>query len=113
MQFNKTYSALCSPAQLYFTISIILTSLILIQNLVYGDMKELCVGSYTCEIPHTGIFFLIKFLYIIFWTWFLNYLCKHGLSKLSWFLVLIPILLFAIGLALVIFVVLNDKKKKQ
>lgn len=113
MPFNKTYSALCTPARLYFVISTILGVLILVQNLVKGESKELCVGSYSCEISHSGLFFLFQFLYILFWTWFLNYLCSHGLKSLSWFLVLIPILLFAIGLAVVLYEDALEKEHKK
>jgi hypothetical protein len=32
-------------------------------------------------------------LYIIFWTWILNLICKSGASVVSWVLVLFPIIL--------------------
>jgi hypothetical protein len=47
--------------------------------------------------------FLVKIVYILFWTWILNLICKDGHTGIAWFLVLIPfILLFVImGLVMV------------
>ena len=102
---NKSYKSLCSPSRFYLVISAVLAGLILVQNLVHGNTKELCVGSYSCSIPHIVLFFAVKILYILFWTWFLDYLCRHGLKSLSWFLVLIPFLLFAVVLAIILLAV--------
>ena len=43
-----------------------------------------------------------KIIYILFWTFILNSLCKAGYKEISWFLVLLPILLLFIILGLVI-----------
>ena len=96
MNLGKTYKALCAPAQFYLVISAILGSLILVQNLFHGDTSELCVGLYTCDISHVAVFFMVKILYVLFWTFVLNFLCRKGLKSLSWFLVLVPFVLFAL-----------------
>ena len=103
MNLNKTYKSLCTPSKFYLVISAILGGLLLAQNLLHGDVTELCVGSYTCDISHIGVFFVFKILYILFWTWVLNLLCKHGLKSLSWFLVLVPFVLFALLLGIFIY----------
>ena len=113
MTLAKTLKSLCAPAQFYLAISVIVAGLILVQNLFSGESNELCVGSYSCEIPHVALFFVIKVLYVLFWTWFLNLLCKHGLKTLSWFLVLIPFLLFALVLAVILYSSLEDKNVKK
>jgi hypothetical protein len=46
--------------------------------------------------------FVFKALYILFWTFILNSLCKAGYKEVSWFLVLLPLILLFIILALVI-----------
>ena len=44
---------------------------------------------------------LMKTVFVLIWTWFLNFLCSRGYSGISWFLVLLPflfiILIFIIG----------------
>jgi hypothetical protein len=47
--------------------------------------------------------FIIKLIYILFWTWVLNLICKDGHTNISWLLVLLPfILLFVmIGLLMI------------
>ena len=113
MNLNKTYKSLCSPAQFYIVISVILGGLMLVQNLFNGDVTELCVGSYTCDISHIAIFFIVKTLYILFWTWVLNLLCKKGLKTLSWFLVLVPFVLFALLLGVFIYEDINEKTHEK
>jgi len=40
--------------------------------------------------------FVIKAIYILFWTWILNLVCAAGAPGIAWFLVLLPfIVLFA------------------
>jgi amino acid transporter len=45
-----------------------------------------------------------KVLFILLWTWFLNYLCSKNLTGVAWFLVLIPyifmilIIIFAVDI---------------
>jgi hypothetical protein len=38
----------------------------------------------------------MKILYVVFWTFILNALCSYGYYKLSWFLLLLPFILFFI-----------------
>ena len=113
MKLDKTISSLCSPARLYLGISVFFVLLLLIQNIMNGNSGELCVGIYKCNITHIALFFIGKLLYITFWTWLLNLFCKYGLKTLSWFLVLVPFLLFAVGLGLVLYIELNKKNTKH
>jgi len=45
---------------------------------------------------------LTKTIFVLVWTWFLNFLCSKGYGGISWFLVLLPfifmIVIFIIGL---------------
>lgn len=84
---------LCTPAMLYFVISIVALIIVLLQNL--GNTNSYNVGSFSCRVPNTAVVFVIKLLYILFWTYVLNLICKDGHVGISWLLVLLPwILLF-------------------
>lgn len=83
---------LCSPAYLYFVFSMILLLVMIIQN--FGNTNTYCIGSLSCDVPSTVLIFIIKVVYILFWTWILNLICKAGYSSISWFLVFLPIILF-------------------
>ena len=91
--FPKTLKELCTPAMIYFVISVITLAMVLLQNL--GNQNSYNVGSYSCRVPNTALVFIIKLIYILFWTWVLNLICKDGHTTISWLLVLLPwIMLF-------------------
>jgi hypothetical protein len=95
MAFPKNLKELCSPAAFYFIISIFSLVLILFQNL--GNSNSYTIGSFSCRVPSTILVFVIKLIYILFWTWILNLICKDGHTGISWLLVLLPwILLFVL-----------------
>jgi hypothetical protein len=94
-EIPKILKDLCSPAIVYFAISIASLIIILFQNV--GNKNSYNVGNFSCRVPNTSIVFFVKFIYIIFWTYILNLICKDGHNGLSWLLVLLPwILLFVI-----------------
>jgi hypothetical protein len=97
-QFPKSLKELCTPALLYFVISIVALVIVLFQN--FGNTHSYHVGNFSCRVPNTAAVFIVKFIYILFWTWVLNLICKDGHTTISWLLVLLPwILLFVmIGL---------------
>ena len=93
--FPKTLKELCTPAMIYFVISMISLVMVLLQNL--GNNQSYHVGSFSCRVPNTTLVFTVKLIYILFWTWVLNLICKDGHTSISWLLVLLPwILLFVI-----------------
>jgi hypothetical protein len=95
MSFPKSLKELCQPAFVYFAISIFAMTLILLQNL--GNKHNYNVGAFSCRVPHNAIVFIIKFIYILFWTWILNLICKDGHTNIAWLLVLLPfIFLFVV-----------------
>jgi len=102
MKLHKAINSLCSPARFYFGLSVFVVLMLLAQNLVNGNPDELCVGAYKCDFPNVALLLVFKTIYVLFWTWLLNYLCVKGHKTLSWFIVLIPFLLLAIGLAAMI-----------
>ena len=95
MAFPRTLNELCSPALFYFVISIVGLLLILFQNV--GNRNSYNLGNFSCRVPNTMMVFVIKIIYIVFWTWILNLICKDGYKTISWLLVLLPwILMFMI-----------------
>ena len=73
---------MCSPAFIYFVIAII------------GILMAL---------KRTGIMSsAVSLLFVLIWTWFLNFLCKKGYKVVSWILLFLPfisVILF-MGMAL-------------
>ena len=93
--FPKQLKDLCTPAALYFIISVLALGGVLLQNL--GNTNSYHVGSFSCRVPNTAAIFIAKLIYVLFWTYILNLICKDGHVGLSWLLVLLPwILLFVI-----------------
>ena len=96
------FKNLCTPALFYLVISIITMVIIAFQN--FGNERVYCIGYYSCPVSSVYLIFILKFIYIIFWTWVLNLICRAGLPIISWLLVLIPILLFFILIILMMIV---------
>ena len=96
----KRIQALCNPAMFYLVISGISFLFILFQNL--NNPNEYCVGSMKCNTEKKPVVFIGKVLYILFWTWLLDLMCKGGYTNLAWFILFLPFILFFILLALFI-----------
>lgn len=93
--FPKTLKELCTPASLYFVISMFGLIIVIFQNL--GNTNSYHVGNFSCRVPNTFFVFVMKLIYIVFWTYILNLICKDGHIGISWLLVLLPwIMLFVI-----------------
>jgi hypothetical protein len=89
---------LCTPSSVYLVISIIALVVILYQNI--GNIDQYCVGTMTCTVSNTALIFIIKIIYILFWTWILNLICRAGAPGIAWFLVLLPFILMFILISL-------------
>lgn len=86
---------LCRPAHLYLAVSVITLAVMYYQNMNNTDVY--CLGAYNCDVSNVAsvsMIFIIKFIYILFWTWILNLICKSGSSHIAWLLVLLPVILF-------------------
>jgi hypothetical protein len=97
-QFPKSLKELCTPSLIYFVISIISLVVVLLQNL--GNTNSYHVGSFSCRVPNTAFVFIVKLIYILFWTWVLNLICKDGHSGVSWLLILFPFILLFVMMGL-------------
>lgn len=84
--------SLCTPAFIYILLSSIGIIILAYQN--YGNQNLYCVGNINCPVESTTPVFIAKILYVLFWTFILNTLCSYGYYKLSWFILLLPFILF-------------------
>jgi hypothetical protein len=99
--FPRKLKELCSPALLYFLISMVGLIIVAIQNIT-SSMNTLQLAGMNMKIPSLIMFFIINIIYILFWTWVLNLICKDGHSEISWLLVLVPfILMFFVILSVI------------
>lgn len=103
--FNQIQK-LCSPAKLYFVISVLSFLGMLLQNCNSTSVYQ--VGTFKADTPcHPMWFFIAKAMYITFWTFGLNFLCQHGFKTVSWALVLLPIIGMFIIIGLLLFVLMK------
>ena len=91
MAFPKSVKELCSPALFYFVVSIVGLLIVAFQNM--GNNHELMLGSTMLNVQNNPVIFIVKLVYILFWTWILNLICKDGHSGISWVLVFLPFIL--------------------
>jgi hypothetical protein len=98
MAYPTSLKELCTPASLYFVISMIALVMVLFQNL--GNNNSYHVGSFSCRVPNTMAVFIVKLIYVLFWTYVLNLICKDGHVGVSWLLVLLPWLLLFVMIGL-------------
>jgi hypothetical protein len=98
MAYPTSLKELCTPASLYFVISMIALVMVLFQNL--GNNHSYHVGSFSCRVPNTMAVFIVKLIYVLFWTYVLNLICKDGHVGVSWLLVLLPWLLLFVMIGL-------------
>jgi hypothetical protein len=96
--FNLT--KLCTPAAIYFIISTIILIVLGSSNLNTPD--RLCIGDYSCYVGNNTIIFILNAVYILFWTFIFDLLCKNGYASISWFIVLLPVILMFVFYALVV-----------
>ncbi len=99
--FPRRLKDLCSPALLYFLISIVGLIIVAIQNMT-SNMNTLQLAGMHMRVPSLLLLFVVKLIYILFWTWILNLICKDGHTTISWLLVLVPfILMFFVVLSVI------------
>ncbi len=100
----KFLNNLCRPAFIYFIISLVAITIILGQNLFENKPGVYCVGMQRCSVPSVLSIFLAKIVYVLLWTWLLNYLCSKGYVSVSWFLLLLPLISMFIVIAIIMFI---------
>jgi H+/Cl- antiporter ClcA len=111
MAFPNKLSELCTPALIYFVLSVIGIVMAIFQNM--GNTNKYCLGSFACQVPSTIAVFIVKFVCVFFWTWVLNLMCADGHIGIAWFLVLLPFILLLLIILLIMTNQRNTKQKKQ
>ena len=86
---------MCTPATIYFVISLIGLILVGLNNLDNTD--KVCVGDYNCYVGNNTTVFIVNAIYILFWTFVLDLMCKAGYSSLSWVVLLLPFIIIVIA----------------
>ena len=71
-------SKLCTPAVIYLVLSVI--------AILMAIMKRMSMMTV-----------VVKTMFVLLWTWFLNFLCSKGYSGISWFLVLLPFIFIVLA----------------
>ena len=96
----KYIKKLCTPAYVYLVISVVAIVVLMFQNC--GNVDSYCIVNYEFPVPNTALIFFIKFLYVAFWTFILDSICKAGYKQFSWFLVIFPFILFFVLLGMLL-----------
>lgn len=110
MKLINSIRKLCTPAYVYLVISVIAIVAMMFQNA--GNSKKYCVGEFSCDVPSTAGIFVAKGIYIAFWTFILDALCKAGYKQFSWFMVLLPFILFFIIVGMVLLMAADQEISK-
>jgi hypothetical protein len=101
MKLLKSIKKMCTPAQLYLGLSVLSILSMCYQNIGTPDMYT--CGLISAKTPFNNtLYLLMQGLYIVGWTYLLSILCKKGYDKLSWVLVLLPIIAMFVLIGLII-----------
>ena len=94
----ESIKKLCTPAMIYFLISMFTLLVMIITN--FGNSKHFCMGEFECPVDNLYLIYIFKLGYLLIVTIILDLLCKNGYTRISWFLLFFPILFFFILLGL-------------
>lgn len=98
---RKMFNGLCKPSQLYLAFSIFSLFFVVVQNVINPNSNQFCLGKHSCDLGFSKWFtFIPQIVYIAVWTIILNSLCKTGYERLSWLMVLFPVVLMFTVIAL-------------
>ena len=89
---------LCTPAMVYFLISISTLLMMIFSN--RNSVSTLCMGEYQCPVESLFFIYIVKLAYLFIVTIILDSLCKNGYKSISWFLLLLPLLFYFVLLGL-------------
>lgn len=88
MKLVKQYNKLCSPSAAFLVLSV--TSLLLVLFVQKRNIKK--------RSPLLLMFLMLKLVYVLFWTWILDLICKSGHKGIAWALVLAPYVLVLLAI---------------
>lgn len=111
MALPTKLSQLCTPSYVYLIISVLAIAISIVQNI--GNKNKYTLGMFSCRVPSCIAIFIVKVIYILFWTWILNLICKDGHTGIAWFLVLLPFVLLFVIMGIVMIYQNKHKNKKE
>jgi len=111
MAFPSKLRQLCTPAYVYFILSVLMIVVAAFQNM--GNNGRYTLGMFSCMVPSCVLVFALKIVYILFWTWVLNLMCQDGHSEIAWFLLLLPFVLLFVAVGLVMMYQKKQQKKQN
>uniref|UniRef100_A0A6C0FB29 Uncharacterized protein n=1 Tax=viral metagenome TaxID=1070528 RepID=A0A6C0FB29_9ZZZZ len=94
---TKVISELCTPAQVYLLLSVF-AQLMYLSSMIYTNNAVVEAEPEGGHIHHyTFLGLIVNIIFAVLWVALLNYICqfKYG-NKISWFLVLFPIIFMVI-----------------
>ena len=113
MTISETFYNLCLPSKLYMIIGIIFLIVSYYHDMKTNDSEKICLGSLKCAIKNTPAYYGLNVIFILFWAWFLNLLCRYGWGKTAWFIFLFPYVLMIIALIVITKMVIGIAKTQQ
>ena len=112
MKAGDYFSNLCRPAYVYLVINVMVFISLAVQNL--GNTQHITIGQHTIPVPHHSfLYFVFKALFILFWTYILDSMCKAGYTGLSWFVLLLPFIFMVFAIGLIISTVSKEKNVRE
>ena len=103
--------SLCTPALVFFVISVVSLFVMIFDNL--ENTHTYCIGNVSCNVANTSMIFIFEILFLVFWTWLLNFICTRGYSGVAWFILLFPYILLFMVVLLVASEIKNTDKIKR
>jgi hypothetical protein len=104
---NKVRS-LCTPAFVFFVISVLSLFVMIFQNI--ENTNRYCFGNVSCNVANTSMIFIVKIIMIVVWTWLLEVLCSRGYEKVAWFILLLPYIFLMFIILLIASEIKNIKR---
>jgi hypothetical protein len=104
---NKVRS-LCTPALVFFIISVISLFIMIFENI--ENINSYCIGNVSCNVPNTSMIFILEIVFLVFWTWLLNFICSSGYPSVAWFILLLPYILILLVVLFVASEIRNTEK---
>ena len=98
MNLSAIFKSICLPSKVYLVVTFI------------GVLLSIFFSPFN----RFSIFFhLVHLIYIVFWTWVLNLICKAGYKLISWLLILVPFIGFIMYLFMFGDEVLNESRANK
>ena len=95
------FNYLCPPAYIYLVISLVFLILtVIFLNNGTLDLNQYCIDS-DCTKPNIAFLILFKAIFILFWAWLLNFICRLGYPKIAWGLFILPFVFSILGLMII------------